>query len=94
MIVEAILEAIEKADEADEVIETEETFVELIGEAILEAAERVEEFVVEPSVEAVREAAERSRRTRDRIQAALRHSIVYRPRLYWRPPKESKLYVI
>ena len=49
-------------------------------EAILEAAERVDEFIVEPSVEAVREAAERSRRTRDRIQAALRHSIVYRPR--------------
>ena len=57
MIVEAILEAIEKADEADEVIETEETFVELIGEAILEAAERVEEFIVEPSVEAIRDKA-------------------------------------
>ena len=48
MIVEAILKATEKADEAaDEVTETGETFVELIGEDILEAAERVEEFVVE-----------------------------------------------
>ena len=52
------------------------------AEAILEAAERVEivRDIAAEGVEAVREAAERSRRTRDRIQAALRHSIVYRPR--------------
>ena len=83
--VEAILEAAERVDES---------IVEPPVEAILEATERADEFIVDPPVEAVHEAAERSRRTRDRIQAALRHSIVYRPRLYWRPPKESKLYVI
>ena len=48
---------------ADEVIETEETFVELNVEAILEAAERVEivRDIAAGGVEAILEAAEESR---------------------------------
>ena len=49
-IIETVLE------EADKVIEIEETSVEL---AVLEAAERVDEFIVDPSIEAIREAVDR-----------------------------------
>ena len=48
----------------------------------MEAAERVEivRDTAAEGVEAVRKAAERSRRTRGRVEAAARHSIVFRPR--------------
>ena len=49
--IEAILEAADRVDEeADEIIEIEETSVEL---AVLEAAERVDQNFVDPSIEAI-----------------------------------------
>ena len=47
-VIESIIETV--LEEADKVIEIEETSVEL---AVLEAAERVDEFIVDPSIEAI-----------------------------------------
>ena len=46
------------------------------GEAILEAADRVDEFIVDPSIEAVL----RPKVEGPGVEAALRHSIVYKLR--------------
>ena len=58
------------AEKADEAIETEETFVELIVGAVLEAAEKADEAVLEATGEIFR------------IKAASRHTIVFRPGNY------------
>ena len=78
-----ILQAAEKADEA---VEIEETVVEVIVEAILEAAAEeadegveIEETFVESIVEAILEAvAEEADEAI--LEAAARHAIVFRPR--------------
>ena len=86
-----ILEAEEIADKADEVIETEETFVELNVEAILEAAERVEivRDIAAEGVEAVLKAAERVKEfIVEPFVEAIRDKAAEESRLYVRPLKE------
>ena len=84
-VIDSIIEAVlEDADdeEADEAI-IEETVVDSIIEAIIDkiaGGEAVRDKTAGEIVAIFDKAGERSRRTRDRIQAALRHSIVYRPR--------------